>query len=479
MQKLYRLLSTFSPLELARFHKYLASPYLNSDPRLEKLLSFLFPQHILVRKSREALFAYLFPDLPFDYHRISNLISQLNAHIQRFWLLESQTKMGMEQQIHLMTVLRERGLAKDYEQLRNKVEKQPLFFEMAHEQSYYLSQAFEVEKDVFRIALGERRQTDHLQKQLDALEKYFMLSALKTLCKLVNRQRIVQVEGSSPQVQRMLDYVQVQRPFFEEEVPIHLYGLVLQMLLHPTEIHYYSTFKHTLEAHRTQLPFVEQKTLYQYARNYCIQMSNRGEAAFLRELFQLYQIMVEEKLIFYQGYIVHTDVKNMVSLGIRLGEYKWTQAFLDQIADQITPAYRRDAIHFNGAQLAYAQGKFRRALQQLREVNLDESFYHLGAKTLWLKVYFDQRDGDAFFAHVHSFQTWLRRNKTISIPQREGHLAWISLTIRLFELHQVGHLSTSREQIQHDLTKIQEDLMRFQPLSQKGWLEEKVAEIQS
>jgi len=74
----------------------------------------------------------------------------------------------MEQQIHLMTILRERGLSKDYEQLRNKVEKQSLFFEMAHEQSYYLSQAFEVEKDVFRIALGERRQADHLQKQLDA-----------------------------------------------------------------------------------------------------------------------------------------------------------------------------------------------------------------------------------------------------------------------------------------------------------------------
>ncbi|MEL6133862.1 MAG: hypothetical protein AAFR59_10915, partial [Bacteroidota bacterium] len=319
--------------------------------------------------------------------------------------------------------------------------------------------------------------TDHLRARWDALEKFYMLTALKTICRFFNRQRIVQAETPPPQVQRMLNYIQTHRTFFPEEILICLYDHVLQMLLQPEQTHHYQSFKEMLQAHQAQIPFVEQQTLYQYARNYCIQMSNRGEVHFLRELFLLYQTMVKEKLIFHQGYILHTDVKNMVSLGIRLKEYPWTTAFLEEIADQITPSYRQDAICYNAAQLAYAQGKLRQALQHLREVNLDESFYHLGAKTLWLKIYFDQQDGDAFFAHVHSFQAWLRRNKTISTHQREGHLAWISMTLRLFEHQQTSLLGASHEQTNRSLLKIQADLDILHPLSQLGWLKEKVEAI--
>ena len=108
------------------------------------------------------------------------------------------------------------------------------------------------------------------------------------------------------------------------------------------------------------------------------------------------------------------------------------------------------------------------------QVDLEEPFYLFGGKTLLLKVYFDQCEADAFYSHVHTFQTWLRRNKTLPLYQREGHLHLTQFSQQLFQQKMEVKSIQSEEMTRKTLEEIQLKIKDTQHLSQRGWLEEKV-----
>ena len=87
----------------------MASPYFNSDKKLIRLTEALYQQLETV-PSRESLFEVLFPDEEFAYFKISNLLSYITGHLERFLAMERMQDHPQDFERHLLMAAQEREI---------------------------------------------------------------------------------------------------------------------------------------------------------------------------------------------------------------------------------------------------------------------------------------------------------------------------------------------------------------------------------
>ena len=82
----------------------------------------------------------------------------------------------------------------------------------------------------------------------------------------------------------------------------------------------------------------------------------------------------------------------------------------------------------------YEKEEERQALRVLQTVEFTDVYYGLSARSLLLKIYYEQEDVEALIALFGSFRTYLTRNKLVSAYQREVHQNLIAFTRKAHQL---------------------------------------------
>jgi hypothetical protein len=100
---------------------------------------------------------------------------------------------------------------------------------------------------------------------------------------------------------------------------------------------HFNKLKQLLKTHHDKYSVKEARDMYTYAQNYCIKKINSGFGKYLHELFQLYKITLENKIVFAGKYLSHWAYKNIVGVGLRLGEFDWVEQFINDYKDQLNP----------------------------------------------------------------------------------------------------------------------------------------------
>jgi hypothetical protein len=118
-------------------------------------------------------------------------------------------------------------------------------------------------------------------------------------------------------------------------------------------------------------------------------------------------------------------------IGLRLRETAFIEDFISGNAALLPPAQRANAVAYNTANLCFHRRDYRQALAQLQQVDLDDVFYRLDARSILLKTYFEMDDIDALFYHATAFRTFLLRNSKISDHQRKLYQNLIRFTLSL------------------------------------------------
>ncbi|MEL7534573.1 MAG: hypothetical protein AAFN10_24920 [Bacteroidota bacterium] len=468
------MLRSLKKTERNRFLRFLRSPYHNTDEKLLELTELLFQEE--TELSRENLDAQLFPGEAFEYTRISNLLSYITGHLEDFWVWERLQTQSVERKKYLLQTIKKRELYDLFQKESDRLLRRLSRNAQPNEIDYFHLHWLELERDDYFLREGKRTDNQSLVNQIEALDRFYVISMLKNICQLVNRQNILQTEGI-PYLQRaFIEYMQAHHTQYIDSPVIQAYFYVLLCLTEENEPAHYTSLKSFLRADSDQLALEEQETLYQYARNYCIKQGNQGKTQYLNELFDLYQQMLASELIFTDGYLGHADFKNIVALGVRLGQFDWTEQFLSDIETRVQPEKRDNALAYNRAQLYFARGSYRSAMRLLTQVAFEDVFYYPGAKTLLLKIYYELDDIDALSSVLHTFGTWLQRNRLLSPYQKEVHIQLIRFMRKLQQLRSRQQASGAQA-VAEDKVKLLAEISHTQKISQKAWLEDKVKEL--
>ena len=421
-----------------------------------------------VALDKRTVFSFLYEKRAYDENKLNNLISDLLHLLYDFLAYSRFEKQKAIRKLALIEELLEREAFKHVEKNANRLKQ---LQERTPYRSYgYYENAFRLyeQLDYYELSRAGKAFNENLQLESNHLDLYFICNKFRLACEMESRNRIVKGKYDCHLLQELESYY-LQHPELIHIPAIQVYHKTLQLLRESSNPTHFSDLKALLVQHGTIFPGNELHNLYNYALNYCIQRINSGDSHFYQEILDIYKVMLKGELIFVNGYLRQWSYKNIITAGIRLQAFDWTEWFIHQYKTRLLPEEQFNAVAYNLAAFYYAKGDLRSALLQLQDVEFTSATYHLGAKIIQLKSYFELGEENAFYALLEAFKKYLHRNKEISDFQKKANRNFLKLAKLLFQIK-----SGSDWQSQKTIAKKKRDLEiqmnSLEPIANLNWL---------
>lgn len=467
------LLKKLSTRERTKFQEYIASPFFNKNEKIRQLGQLLLdfaPNFSTAQIDKKVIYQKIYgKKLTYNELRLNNLISDL-VHLLYDYLAYLQLEARETQKkALLLEALQERGL---YQQITRQSRR---YQKMQEKQPYrsqtYFWDAYQLHDELDRLSLsiGKRGYDVNLQLKNDMLDTFYTCNKLSIACDMTSRNTVVNAAYHCHFLEEVIAECEA-RPSLRDQPAIQVYYKTLEMLRQQEEpLHYYE-LKALLDQHWQLFPARELRILYHYALNYGVKKINSGQRQFYREILELYKILLNKKIIFKEGYLTQWTYINIVTAGIRLKEFNWTERFIHNYRASLQPREQHNVYTYNLASLYYAKRDYKSALQLLHDVEFTDAFYHLSAKIIQLKSYYDLEETEAFFSLAEATRIYLTRNRQLSDYQKGSNANFLKLATRLLQLRLKASTLPKSEKEQQT-QRIQQQL-ESKNIANKGWLQE-------
>jgi len=475
--KFIDLLRQLSPRERARFGEMAESPFFNKNQKLRRLIGYCLQQAPAFQEQRlekKDVFHLVYgAAAPYNELQINNLLSDaLQLLYQLLVQLELQGEPIKQKQYELRALL----LRRADKHLRHSSNRLSKLTEQApnRSQDYFQRQLEEaLLLDRRSLQQSPRRQSPHLQNASNALDRYYCCHKMRIACDMASRNKAVNAAYECHFIAEVLSMFRSAAPHLRGQPSLQTYYEALMMLTSEQEQHY-RALRQLLQKHGSLLTAEEQQDLYDYAQNYCVKKINSGDAAYYRDILELYKLMLEQGVLFRQGYLTQWSYINIVTAGIRLQEFEWTRAFIHDYRELLAPDVQENVFTYNLAALQFEQGHYKAALQTLQGVEFSDAFYHMAAKIIQLKSYYELEETEALFSLLEASRKYIKRNRQLSAYQKQSNNNFLRIITKLHKL-QLQQPRLSNFEYLSALSNLQRELEALQAVANKGWLRKKMA----
>ena len=339
--KLFQILSQFDKLEQNRIRKFISSPYFNKDKVVLALFELVVAEINAGSQGewpKERIWAKLATELPFDDTRLRKYQSDLLKLIEQYLIQQEFEADTFASQAYLLRSIKKKKLRKLHNSTLKTVKEIPE--KTPHRDgNYYLGQ-FLVETSYDQLISDfEEKKTEktNLEEMSKLLDYFYIGEKLKIYCEVLSRKKFAKHEYDISLIDEILSFAE---RFEYQEIPfIAIYYQIFKMYVEPQEVNHYYKFQNLLSESSHFFPSSQEKVFYDFAQNYCINQLNQGNSLFLKELFGVYKDVIAKGFFTIEGRMESLEFRNIVVVGLRMGEYEWTENFIN---NYITPALKRD-----------------------------------------------------------------------------------------------------------------------------------------
>ena len=149
------------------------------------------------------------------------------------------------------------------------------------------------------------------------------------------------------------------------------------------------------------------------AINYCIKRLNTGSPGFVREALELYRLSLAEGSMLEDGVFPESTFNNIFTLAVKLEEYEWANEFVLNNQQFLKPVFREPMYFYCLGKLSFEQDEYDKSLQYLAKLETKAPFLFLGAKTIQLKIFYEQKEIDLLQTSLESLRIYLQRRKDL------------------------------------------------------------------
>ncbi len=470
--KLYSILQSFETTEQKRCRKFIASPYFNSHEALLQLYDLLI-KHIRSGKQTELTRASLWLALykkerPFDDTLMRKYLSNLHKLVERYLQQQMYERKLLLQQAHLIEALAEHKLDKAVQATARRAQKNAAgleeespekdLFNYLIYKNYY--QAIEHNpKEAAKVDFGQ------MSRYLDA---FFIEEKLSIYCAILSRKYLGTDESQIYLLDGIVRHLQEHIEAYETFPIVQIYYQIFLALTDAENTDNYFRLRQLLNKNYARIPQNKAFELYGYAINYCVRKINKGDSAFLREYFELHKVLLDKRLLFADGVLPLAQYRNLVLVGLRLGELDWTEGFIHEYKKYLPELSRENAFSFNLALLYFYKKEYGEVIRLLRYVEYEDITFNLNAKVLLLQTYYEMDEIDPLESLMDSFRAYLQRHKEIAPRRRQTFRNFIRFVKKLTRI-----IPRDKKQIE----AFKNELAQTQQIVNRPWLLEKVEEL--
>ncbi|MEY4926427.1 MAG: hypothetical protein RI894_863 [Bacteroidota bacterium] len=445
--KLFALFLTLSAYEFNRFAKYLASPYFNEQDVLIHLLSLLKTEIERFHKNntaqiaeKQAIWAVLYPEKPFDNTVFNRLTSALKDHVECFLIIEHQKSNPVGQSLALLEVLQTRKLDDVFQREQQETQRKLALAApkslAIYTQTWLLHDRIDLQADT---ATKRAPDTNVVQAAAE-LDLLFMAQKLRYACNAYNYTRIFKKELPMEGIDFLLEWLP-KSPYFAVPL-IQLYHVIYRMLVAQTELNideadalYYQLVS-LLAEYEQEITPADRYDFYTFATNYCIRAINHGKTEFNKHLFELYERMAAKGIFDQAGELSPWHYKNAVKLALRLPDFSKALEFANQHKHKLPTEHAKNLTLYCNALIGFAKKNYNEVCHILMSKTLqDDAYYGLDVRVLLLKTYYLQQYETAFDSLVHSTKVYLHREKQIGADSKKQFGNFIKYIAQLFYIN--------------------------------------------
>jgi len=466
-EKLISILQTLSKVERNRFRKYLLSPYLNDQPDL--LLLFDAADKVLrddpfTQIEKQLLWQKLYPNKPYNDAQLRRLSSDLNQMALRFLSDEARSQNPLSEALDLQRLLEKPELKKHLASVERNINH--LLDEASGQSPEYYLARFQMHHNIFTRAAKTIVTSGYAEKLWSAdvhLEYFYLTQKLKYYVSwlLYSRSRTTEKEIVLPLgLWESLD----KEPFNEAPLLV-VYRHVIESLIEPEEEQHFKSLLESIETYGKDLSKSDLRECYQIAQNYCAIKINQGKREYYREAFEVFKKIIQKGVLLEGGILSEGIFKNIVTAGLGVGEFAWTENFIQDYATLLPSDIRENARTFNLASLHFHQKKYHQVIGLIRDVEYSDVVYALSAKQILVRTYYELGELLALDSLIDSFKIFLRRNKLISKSQKREYLNFLNF---------VKNLTILRAADTRKIAKLRLRIETASSITPKKWLLEKI-----
>ena len=389
------------------------SPFFNKKEEVTMLCGY-FIKNIGSREgglfSKTQVFKSVFPKQQYDDTKLRLTMSASLKLVERYLAIQQMEDDPNDQNLYLLQALRQHGMDRRFEK-KLKTVKSAL--DMAGKRDAIWSRLnYHFASELLEGESGKRRSSRlELHPLHDHLTTYYLSEMLRHACSALTHQAI------SAQVYNMDLLAQVfllADAFGVEKRPaIAIYYYACKALQNPDEPAFFDKWKKCLHASESLFSDVELRSIYLLGINFCIRQMNKGGQRFIKEAFDLYRAALEKDLLAENGYLTAFTFKNIIRIGTALNEHEWINVFFEKYQTSLHPSERSNVVRYNAAFLHFRRKEYDKAMPLLQQSDFADTLNNLDARRMLLRIYYELKEWQALDSLMHSFTTYLRRQKDL------------------------------------------------------------------
>ena len=211
--------------------------------------------------------------------------------------------------------------------------------------------------------------------------------------------------------------------------------------------------------------------IFQALRNYCIDKTNTGDAAYYGEIFGLNNRILDEGL-FKELNVVnsHTNnFRNFIFAAARLNEFDWIKKFIHKYSAELPADMREDEINLSYAILWIYEKKIDTALKFLLKIKRKTYLHYLDTSVYKLIIFFEMEKTEECRMEIARLKDYIRKHREIPGYLKESYQRFINKFTALLKLKE------NPEKIALGFFLKEMDKLKYIGLG--SWLYEKAAEL--
>lgn len=478
--KLIHVLSQLNRKEMTRFYEFSQSPYFNKHEDVKTLVkhfNHIFPKFSSKNCERKKLYNNVFTKNEYDQKHLALTFTYTWRLLNQFLTQEQLKKDEVQQNLLLLKFLRKNGHQKIYEKQLTVLENELNQSQIQNSDFSFQQFLIKAEAERFHSQL-EKHETDWgIQQKQNYLDLFYFSEKLKDACEMIMRAKILQVEYTYQMLEDIVAEIEKNKKQYTNVPSIIVYYQVFQMLTKGSSKFYHDLIP-ILKKFESFFPKKELEGIYNHLQHFCITKINSGDETFLQELFQLYQMQLNQDLLMENGYLSQWHYKNISTVAMRLNELDWVKNFIDTYRQRLDPEVVENAYTFNLAGYFYQTNQLEKVLDLLMKVEFTDIRYTLHVKSLLLRTYYDLNEYEAFISLTDSFRQYLQRSTKISEDRKKGFSNLVKFTKRAFQIKNSIAISKPKK-VQQDLDKLKKEIEAAPTIFNQSWLNVKMSELDS
>lgn len=421
--KVIDILKTFTNDELKSFRDFLNSPFHNKNKNVIKLFSALkeyYPDFDSDKLSKEKVYNKLFKGKKYNDLVMRILLSNLVTLLEKFFVLKELDKDNKGISGYLISELMDRKLysiaGHEFKKAASKTITSP--------NDLVNNMLIAAKKGEFSILTDNQKGNDkNLNDLANNLIAYFLIKLPETYLDLNIHKDLYNIKQDENIIGYFMDmfdfaaYIEfLQENKFEH---IELVKLYYNMFLAGKNIdddNNYYNFKMSLDKQVDNFKHVEKYNLYIRLEGLAIEKIERGRQDFYKELYEIYKKMIKMNILIVPGskFIPTELFRNIVFTGMTLNKYKWTENFINDFIQFISPDMRDNVYNHSLAHLYFASKEYDRSMEFLNKVRYTLFAYKADVKILMLQLFFETNAVNPAYSALDSFKKFVNNNKNVS-----------------------------------------------------------------